>query len=132
MIASRSVYGKAPKRQLHSTPIAVPGSGHTGKLMNSLKLSSMIHVQVKSASQGVLCRMQLTLHATRRTPHGASHLVQAMSTWRVKTRRAPSRHCRDAMVYGRTTSAMHDNEYPPPPPPCCSVSKWMPGQWSNY
>ena len=54
--------------------------------------------------------MQLTLHATRRTPHGASRLVLAMSAWSVKTRRAPSRNCRDASVYGRTTTAMHDND----------------------
>ena len=44
--------------------------------------------------------MQLTLYATCRTPHGASRLVHAMSAWSVKTRRAPSRHCRDARVYG--------------------------------
>ena len=30
----------------------------------------------------------------------------------VKTRHAPSRHCRDAR--GHTTTAMHDNEYTPP------------------
>ena len=29
----------------------------------------------------------------------------------VETRRAPSRHFRDARVYGHTTKAMHDNEY---------------------
>ena len=69
----------------------------------------------KSASQAVLSRMQLTLHATRRTPHGASCLVLAMSARSVKTRRAPSRHCRDARVYGHTTTAMHDNDYTPPP-----------------
>ena len=45
--------------------------------------------------------MLFTLHATRRTPHGASRLVQA------KIRRAPSRHSRDARVYGHTTTAMH-------------------------
>ena len=56
--------------------------------------------------------MQLTLLATRRTPHGASRLVQAMPAWSVKARRAPSRHW-DARVYGHTTTAMHDNEYPP-------------------
>ena len=61
-----------------------------------------------------LSRTQLTLHATRRTPHGASHLVQATSTWSVKTRRALSRHCRDARVYGHTTTAMHDMSTPPP------------------
>ena len=40
-----------------------------------------------------------------------------MSAWRVKTRRAPPRHCREAGVHGRTTTAMHDNEYTPLPPP---------------
>ena len=63
------------------------------------------------ASQAVLSRMQLTLHATRRT----RRLVLAMSAWSVKTERAPSRHCRDARVYGRTPTAMPDNGSPPPP-----------------
>ena len=54
----------------------------------------------QSASQAVPSRMQLTLHATRRTSHGASRLVVAMSAWSVKIRRAPSRHCSDARVYG--------------------------------
>ena len=57
--------------------------------------------------------MQLTLHATRPTPHGASSLVLAMSAWSVKTRRAPSRRFGDARVYGHTTTAMHDNEHTP-------------------
>ena len=37
MIGSRisSVYGKAPMRQLHGDPIAVSGSGLTGKQVNS-------------------------------------------------------------------------------------------------
>ena len=91
-------------------PVAVSGSGHTRKQMNLLDALS------KSASKEVLSRMQLTLHATRPTPHGASHLVQAMSVWSVKTGGAPSRHCRDARVYGHTTSAMHDISSPPPPP----------------
>ena len=59
--------------------------------------------------------MQLTVDETRRTPHDASRLVQAMSAWSVKTRRAPSRHCRDARVYGHPTTAMRDIEYPPLP-----------------
>ena len=61
--------------------------------------------------------MQFTLHATRRTPHGASRLVQAMSACLVTTRRAPSRHSRDARVYGHTTTAMHELNVPLPPPP---------------
>ena len=51
-----------------------------------------------------------------------------MSAWSVKTRhapsrhcRAPSRHCRDARVYGHATTAMNEIEYIPPiectPPP---------------
>ena len=64
----------------------------------------------------VLGRMQFTLHATHRTPHGASRLVQAMSAWLVKTRSAPSRHSRDARVYGHTTTAMHKLSPPPPAP----------------
>ena len=58
--------------------------------------------------------MQLTLHATRRTPHGAPRLVQAMPAWQMKTRHAPSRHCKDARVYGHTTTAMPGIEYTSP------------------
>ena len=48
------------------------------------------------------------------TSRFASRLVQAVSAWSLKTRRAPSRHCRDTRVYGHTTTAMHDIEYTPP------------------
>ena len=58
--------------------------------------------------------MQLNLHATRRTPHGASRLVQAVSSWSVKTGRAPSRHFRGARVYGHTATATHDMVTPLP------------------
>ena len=68
-----------------------------------------------SASQAVLSGMQLTLHANRRIPHGASRLVLAMSAWSVKTRHAPSRHYRDVRVYGHTTTAMHYMGTPPLP-----------------
>ena len=67
-------------------------------------------------------RMYLSLHATRRTPHGASRFQQAMSAWSVKTRRAPSRHYKDARVSCHTTTAVHEiedispTEYTPPPP----------------
>ena len=50
-------------------------------------------------------RMQFTLVATRRTPHGASRLMQAMSVSLVKTRRAPFRNSRDARVYGHPTTS---------------------------
>ena len=69
----------------------------------------------KSASKAVLGRMQLNLHATRPTHRGASRLVQAMSAWSVKTRRAPSRLCRDARVYSQSTAAMHGMSTAPSP-----------------
>ena len=56
------------------------------------------HKVWKSASRVVLCRMHFTVHVTPRTPHGASRLVQAMSAWSAKTRRAPSRHSRSMVV----------------------------------
>ena len=69
----------------------------------------------KSASKSgsYSSRMRLTLHATRPTPHVALRLVQAMSAWLVTTRLAPSRLCRDAKVYGHTTTAMHGISTPP-------------------
>ena len=61
----------------------------------SNSFDAVIHVQertrivTESASKEVRRRMQLTLHAIRRTPHGDSRLVLAMSSWSVKTRRVP-------------------------------------------
>lgn len=54
--------------------------------------------------------MPLTLHATRPNPYGDSLLVQAMYFWLVKTKRDPSRYCRDAKVRGHTPTVMHANE----------------------
>ena len=70
----------------------------------------------KSVLRAVLGRMQFTFHATRRTPHRASRLVQAISAWLMKIQRAPSRHSRDARVYGHTTTATHKLSTPPPHP----------------
>ena len=113
-------YGEAPTRKLRTMPIAFSGSGHTRK---TNKLSdAVIHLKEesthrvpKSASQAVLSRMQLALHATRRTPHGASRLVLAMPAWSVKTRRAPPRHCKDARLYCHTATAIHDMSTHHPP-----------------
>ena len=90
----------------------------------------------KPVLRAVLSRMQSDgphpscdrVHATRRTPHGASRLLPAMSAWSTKARRAPSRHCRDARVYGHTTTAMHDMSVPPLHPGrlVCSWSWWRP------
>ena len=67
---------------------------------------------------------QLALHSTRRTPHGASRLVQAISAWSVKIRRAPPRHCRDARIYGHTTTAIHDESTRHPIP--CNIVAYPP------
>ena len=64
----------------------------------------------KAASKTVLSRMHLILHETRRTPHGASRLVQVAPAWSVKTLRAPFCRCRDMRVYGHTTTATHEDE----------------------
>ena len=66
-----------------------------------------------SVLRSVLRNMPFNFHATRRTTNGASRLAKAMSAWLVKTRRAPSRHSRDARVYGHTTTGMHELSTPP-------------------
>ena len=96
MIASRSVnMVRHPRGSCIVIPIAISGVVTPEKKFNSLTLSSTSkesrHKVPKSVVQAVLGRMRFTLHATRRTPHGASRLVQAMHAWLVKTRRAPSR-----------------------------------------
>ena len=58
--------------------------------------------------------MQPTLHATRPKPHGAPRLVQVVSAWSVKTRRAPARNFKDARVYGHEAMGMRDISTPPP------------------
>ena len=70
----------------------------------------------KSASEAVLSRMQLTLHATCPTAHGASRLVQATSAWSVKpdVLRTGIVGVRGSM---HTTTAMHDMSTPASSPP---------------
>ena len=87
-----------PTRQLHCVPVALSGIGHTRKQINSLD-AVIQQVGCKSTPKAVLSRMQLTLRATRPTPHGDSRLVQAVSAWSVITRRAPSQHRTDSRVY---------------------------------
>ena len=76
----------------------------------------------KFAIKAILSSVQLTLRATRPTHYGATRLVQVMSAWSVKTRRTPPRHCRDAKIYGHTTTAVNGTTTPPPPPPL--VVEW--------
>ena len=110
MIASRSVnMARHPRGSYIVMPIA-----HTRKQ----RVGAVIHEQEnrhkvpKSVLRAVIGRMQFTLHATRGPPHGASRLAQAISAWLMKTRRAPSRHSRDAKVCGHKTTIMHELSTP--------------------
>ena len=111
-----------PRGSYIVVPITVSG---VATPENKVKLiGAVIHTQEsrhkvpKSVLRAVLGRTQFTLHSTRRTPHGASRLVQAMSVWLVKTRRAPSRpsrHSREGLWsydYGQAQTS-----YTPPPSP---------------
>ena len=81
----------------NSIPIAVYGSGLVNRDANHFIRRCHRYTR-KPASHADLRRMPLKRHATRRTIHGASHLVLAMSNWPVTTRRASSRHFWDARV----------------------------------
>ena len=76
-----------PRGSYDSVPSAVSGSGHTRKTNQLIRRSRPCARM--SAPKAILSRLQVTHHATCPTPHGASHLVQAMSTWSVKVRRVP-------------------------------------------
>ena len=79
-------------------------------------MQASAHKVPKSASQVVPSRVPLTLHAIRRSRHGASRLVHAISAWSVKTRRAPPRHRMEARAYGHTTTSMPETSTRPPTP----------------
>ena len=78
-------------------PLPSLGIVHARKQINSS--DAIIHIQ-HLPQKLFLVKFTAHLHATRLTPHGASRLIQAMSAWSAKTRRAPSRHCKDTRVYG--------------------------------
>ena len=81
MIASRGVnMVRHPRGSYIAIPIAVSG---VATPENQVQLIGTVthnqesmHKVPKSVLRAVLGRMQFTLHATRRTPHGASRLVQ--------------------------------------------------------
>ena len=98
--ASGEMLANNPTRARFPIPPPPPASKHTQ--------GAEVRPPHKSV---VLSSMKLTLHATRRTPHGASRLVHAMPARSVKTRQAPFRHCGDARDDGYAW-----NEYTPPPP----------------
>ena len=100
-------------RQLHNTPIAVSGSGHTEEYINSSESSIMC----ESASPAVLSRMQLTLHSpniSRRFALGAGNVCLVGEKSDVLR---TSIGGLQGSIYGYTTTAMHDIGYPLPIPP---------------
>ncbi|CAM9394555.1 unnamed protein product, partial [Laminaria digitata] len=60
------------------TRVATKGAVSIHYLHPPLAPDPVIHMQIRLTS-GTYSRMQLTVHATRRTPHGASRFLQAMS-----------------------------------------------------
>ena len=79
-------------------------------------LQESTHKVPKSAWQVAPSRMKVTHHASHRTPTVLRAWYTRCLPGRCKSRRAPSRHCRDVRVYGHMITAMHKLSTPPPPP----------------
>ena len=60
------------------------------------------HKVPKLAPQALLSRLQLARSAPRRSPRGASHVVQAISAWSMTHPRASSWYCGYARIYDLT------------------------------
>ena len=116
MVVSRCVYlVRHPRGSCIVYPIAVYGMWPHEETNQVIRRCRPCARNARLVIGSYSSRMKLTFHATRRTSQCASRLVQAMSAWSLKTRRAPNRRCRNARVYGRTTTAMHDTSASPPP-----------------
>ena len=89
------------------------------------------HLFLVNASRVVFSRMQLTLHATRRTPHGAPRLLHAMSIFCLGSENptcfVPDLYMgmRGSMVR-RLRPCM--KQVPPPPPPRLMFDRVVIGQ----
>ena len=85
--------------------------GHTGKQTDLT--DAVIYIQESPPHRRFLveCSSPFMRLAQRLTALRASRKL--VSTWSVKTRRALSRHCRGAKVYGHTTTAVHGMGTPP-------------------
>ena len=88
-----------------------PTSARTQRSFYYLRYGRLTVVAQRKGGEAALSL--LITYGTRSTPTDA---IPSPPLSQAKTRRAPSRHSRDARVYGDTTMAMHDNEYPPPRP----------------
>ena len=104
--------------QVDQVPYTILKSIKSDTLVRARQVRVSTYPPPRAPTQTVPSSMQLTLHTTRRT---------LMSAWSVKTRRAPSRHCRDARVYGHTTTAMPDMTTPPclPHPHPVVFTAWL-------
>ena len=92
---TQSEYHEAPTRQLHiNSNIPIDVSGVAAREKQSYIFAAAIHKQIfrhkvpRSGLRAVIGNMKFALHAIRRTPHGASRVVQAKSAWLLKSRRA--------------------------------------------
>ena len=108
---------------IHVTAIKVRTRGHP------LDITILYPPENKSTNSTLPCtckKVRLTkvmpqwdaAHPSCDSPNTArrfARLVQVVPAWSVKTRRARSRHCRDAKVCGHSTMVMHDMRRPPTP-----------------
>ena len=101
-------------RTLRWIGIAPPYLPHTGNKSSHSALSSMRCKKVRTRCR-VAPHKSLLQRCSSPFMRLAEHLnalrawcKQSMSAWSVKTRRALSRYCRDARVYGHTTTVMYD------------------------
>ena len=89
---------------------------------SSVPSRNLISSSDKTNGQKNVLRHALPIVVRLLTTPGVLH-APPPRVWSVKTRRVPSRHCRDARVYGHATTAMDDIECTPPagapytPPP---------------
>ena len=60
------------------------------------------------------------------SPPPSPYWMHEMSAWSRTTRRAPSRYCRGAKVYGNTNTGMLETSTPPPAPPVQSFPPPIP------
>ena len=105
------LFFRVPSPARTHASIAASGSGHTRRQI--ILFDPIIFMQESPVQQAVIGTMQPIAHMIRRTPHGTSRSVQPGPGWSMKTRRVPSRHCRDSKVNANTITAKHTTSTSP-------------------
>ena len=113
-------------RQPNVSPYRYRTTRPTGWRISNYYVTCIEHLAQPPCKPGKVCNDEMTY--TQRTAglsswtshvplliHDSSPPPRAACS--VKTRRAPSQHCKNAKVYGHTTTAMHEMSIPPSPPP---------------